>query len=992
MTHTQHRAIRTQETWFSTRFFLAAVLLASGLMILHRPAPAAEFVGEQGGNFRIVGTFPLEFPPDIDVTTRRNSGWLILNPTTRRGYELTIPSPSAAVTGVIYVRSFDLDSLATLKRRVILGTGRPAYLLTAPTNNEGGASVVYAQDERGGRIFLPISSEPRPSALSQLSGGPDSQRAFQELVTIDEGKFDGHASDGEVFGIRRSLTGAEQAALPTHSLQGMQFAGEPERGTLLTLWADWKPGHTNGLALKNHQLMQWGVDGNSQDDWTNPTLLTTTCGRGRLNNAVGEPGRVMYPLGILRSRQFIVIACQKNEGVTQIIHIPLDAAGKPIAGALETRVLARQYSDTIADQQGGRLFVRTQLQGSAWWIYDAHKKSWVGAVGVAAYDNGAINSAGLDRTTGRFYALMPNHFYPDPRGDVPVRGGFGYTDTRLTPAPQLQVPFPDLAYPSRVPIEVDPAGPGRPRRVFVRRGANNESCFPPDSVRSIACNTEDHYLIIEDREPIAAENGGADSDRYTTDVAWQKGVTAANFDRSASGFGARFLSISGVSGMTSRTLDSGAVNHGSACPQEDRELVFGEVVNARVSNSASVSQANGLRIDQNTESELEDPVAQCWPTPQVGTLSSEVDSVPPPSGIPPMERPGTASASCTDDKDVPGVEEHPPSQSAKVKCGHSTGTFDSSAAAEGVSLGVVSVASATSHTWVAADDAHPERGLVTYVDSVARGVQLGALGSIGMIRATAASWSGGRPGTAHAEFSRYICQVDVGAVKENGCLDDERQRQFAAQFNRSMVGNAEVSLRMPDEAYEQGTPGGYQAAIQRDRNEQFVDRLVTRDFSKAVPALELIIYRDDGAYGAAREVLQFAAVEAASQYGIYCLFGQTPGGKCNTSFGDVGPDPDFGQGPLALSDAVLDPSTHDQPPTVVDATPARPKRSSGLLPRLLRRVVELPADVLRLILSGPKELLLTAGVWMLIWLPCVLGTRRRTAQRALADRMQGVAG
>ncbi|MDQ3757637.1 MAG: hypothetical protein M3394_07300, partial [Actinomycetota bacterium] len=61
--------------------------------------------------------------------------------------------------------------------------------------------------------------------------------------------------------------------------------------------------------------------------------------------------------------------------------------------------------------------------------------------------------------------------------------------------------------------------------------------------------------------------------------------------------------------------------------------------------------------------------------------------------------------------------------------------------------------------------------------------------------------------------------------------------------------------------------------------------------------------------------------------------------------------------------------------------------ASGPVARLLRRLARLPADVLRLITSGPSELLLTAGIWLLLWLPCCLGERRRSARRAVIERV-----
>ena len=970
----------------TVRAIIILISLLSGISVVDLAGQPAQ--ADEGSPFRIVDRVPIEFPPGADVNTRNETGWLLLNPSTRRGYELTTTAIGVAPTA-IFMRSFDLDSLQTVKRRTIRGaSGGNVYVLTQQTNNNGGAGVVHAIDQQGGRIFLPVANASGPSPAASVGGGPDAGRPFDSMVVINEKDFESDAADADVFNVRRRLSAEEQLLTATHSLNGLQYFGMPGAGRLLLLWADWKQGFTHGAALKNHQLFQWGVDGNSNDNWTRQTLLTAACGRARLNGSA-ENKRAFYPLAILRGPTYIVIACQKADGVTQVVQVELNATGQPDPDdpVVEIRTLGRRYGDTIADQANERFLVRSQLQGNAWWVYDARKRTWAGAVGVALGDNGFANSAGLDPVSGRLYTLAPDHLRQGLDGLTRVTGGFGFSDTRLTPAPQLQIPMPELAYPSRIPIVVDSGAPGRPRRVFVRRGMLAGACLKPASYEYQSCDADEHFLVIEDNAPIPVTSDPADPDRYTTDVNEQRGVTAANFDRSASGFGLRVMSISGLSGATNRSLDGGGpVGHGSPCPPEDREVVFGEVAFARANNAIASAQANAVRIDTNTASELDDPVRQCWPTPSFAQVQPNTEAPPVPSlgaAFP------TTSTSCTGDDDKPAVSETGPfSQTAAAKCAASTGGFDSSGAVTSLVVGDIVVGSASTRTWVAEDSDHPERGLVTHVESISRGVKLGSAGSIGLIRATARAWSAGRPGTAGTAFDREICQVRLGAFADEGCLDKERQRQFTTEFNRRMVGNAEIVLRDPDEAYKAGTPGGYQAAVQRDRNQQFVDRIMTRDFSKTVPALELVVYRDDGAYGAAREVVQFAGVEATSQYGIYCLFGSASPKRCNAAFGDGDSPPYLESGPLALSDAIL--GSPGKPPLAATVLTPEKKQDRGIVHQLFRRLAQLPEDIARLILSGPRELLLTAGVWSLMWLPCLLGDRRRAARRALVDRLEGV--
>jgi hypothetical protein len=934
----------------------------------------------------VIAKIPVLYDEMTSVQERGLQGWTILDSKMRRLYQVFFRKEGAStvdnvketrqgVRSSTVIQSFDLDTFQPLRRRVLDGVAP----LVAMYDTGGG--VVHAVDEAQGRIFLAVASD--TSAYLGSGLGVDMQRPLRHFEVIDERAFDAGA---EVFSSQLSFPPDHRAALATHTLSGVMYHGEPGRGRLLMLWAD-----TAGSVrpLVNHQLVQWGVDRPTADSWLSPTLLTAICGRARLNGA-GTTDKLNYPLGILRGPTYVAFACQKSEGVTQVVRVSLDAAGKPVPESLTVRLLPRRYGDTIADQRGERLHVRSVLQGGSWWTYDGRSDNWVGVVGVTSSDSGVQASAGIDPVTGRLYSLTPNHFFIDSNvSKVPVAGGFGFVDARLDPVPQFKVARPDLAHAANRWIGVDPAAPGRPARLFVQRGLHGGLCHEVNTTNSYPCGAEPFIHVMEDREPLTTPPDDAAADRYTTDVEERDGVTAASFDRAAAGFGARVLLTGGASAATTRTLDAPPAEHGSACLPVDREVVVGEVQAARASNVATSAVSHSLRVDPTTALDLQDPARRCWATPRIGTVHPKI-APPSSNGGPTGTTVGSATASCTADE----VSDQTGSSSthrASARCVQREGEIDArghfDGAAGALHVGEVAVSSATSRAWVERDGT---RGRVTRVESTARGVQLGTVASIGLIQARASTWATGRFGTATSEFVRTICNVRMEGFNEAGCLTEAQVKQLAVEFNKRFVGNGEMNVRSPDASFAKGTPGGYQAAVQRDRTERLTDTVMNRDDSKAVPALELIMFRDDPIQGAGRQVFQFAAVEAASQYGIYCLFGAQPSGKaCNSApLSVVDADGEPVDGTAAFSAGVLGDQSGLSTASLdaASAIGGGGVGGGGPITRLLRRLARLPEDILRLITSGPSELLLTAGIWLLLWLPCCLSERRRAARRAVSAR------
>ncbi|MDQ3758143.1 MAG: hypothetical protein M3394_09880, partial [Actinomycetota bacterium] len=698
-----------------------------------------------------------------------------------------------------------------------------------------------------------------------------------------------------------------------------------------------------------------------------------------------------------RTAGFVTIGCQSGNEAAQVARVHLDDSGRPKCNptcVVDLRPLPRVYGDTLADQAGGRLYFRSVYDGTSWWVYDAHEDSWVGAAGAALSDSGLQIAAGIDPSTGRFYNLVPDHTYFEPgTGDIRVPGGFRYTDGRLSPVPQFAHALPELAYPGLARILVDPEATGRPRRLFLRQGSYGATCFPNGSVAGEPCQPLVHpfWLVIEDRVPVAEQPSVEEVDRYTTDVSEEQNVTGANFDGTGNGFGMRVLLTGGLSAATTRALDpKQTAEHGSPCPMPDREAVFGHVKTARVSNISAAAQASGITLDQRTHLDLADPAHRCWPNPAFGILVRNVVPGDANKDVPAQGAEVAEGArGCSGNGRDAGSSDGAVQRASSVECDQAKGEVRASAGAQ-LELEDLTVSSATTDVSVKRDGTG---GVVATVRSRAEGVSLGAIGTIGRITTEAVTRAAGRPGTAAGEFRRTICGVSVGTLEVSGCLTDAQQQQLVTSINQRMYGRGEARLREPDDSFRRGTPGGYQAAVQRDLNEQFGDVYVNRDMSQAVPGLELIFYRDDGRMGAGRQTVQFAGVEASSQYGIYCLNGLGAGGRCNaaalpSSFGDDrGPEDGAALFAAATLNERVEPNASLVEPAAaavaVEKAPGSPVR------RFFGRVVEALKEVAGLLFSDPGELMLMAGVWFLIWAPCYLGERRWLARAATAPELPG---
>lgn len=769
--------------------------------------------------------------------------------------------------------------------------------------------------------------------------------------------------------------------------------------------------------------------------------VLTACSSAPMSSGGSEEAQSLYAKSFqwdfLPTRRAVYVGCQSAPGSGGVDRVMLDEiTGMPAPGSNERMVsLGKPLGDVLVDPGGERLYLRSFGGGSTWWAFDATNMRFAGSIAAHLTDVKPM-AAGVDPSTGRLYTLTPDTCVPrQGGGELPFRGGIKMAEARLDPVPAQQNVRPDMTYNSWWRIHVDTVT----RRVFVRRGVGletNKLQYPEcDLDKRVEAPQEHFYRVFEDRLSLATQPGELDDAPFTTNVAETKGITQASYLGSGTGYGARVLLTGGLAAASNGYSDLGD-NRRSPCSRDDRELLAGSVTKVELSDQAATAEAASLDADARTQEVAGNPATRCRPQPSpddpkppvatgkcvktgAGPLSLSADSeelafdeayrpARDDNGDDCPDRMGENrySTRCIGDAEPdpargPAAQQHKRDGfKATAKCEEerqrATATaegalgsslvdsFQADHAQDGVPVEPLRVGRSSSNVTVTRKLGE---GITVKVDSIARGVEIPGLGSIGLVRAEATSKATGRDGRAQGEFKRTICDVAIGTVVIPGCLGDEGMlKALVGQLNEAMGGRGEVRLRTPDAELLDGTEHGYLAAVQRDRRQLFSDQTITRDRSLAIPGLEIIFFRGDGgAWGAGRQVIQLAGAQAATSYGIICVFGQSASGKCSN--GDDEAMLDGGITTLS-GDTIVVTEVQEVPG---DAPPASSDKEPTIL-RLIKKIPQAIAQALRLLFNNPRELGLLAAVWALLFAPCYLGERRRSIRGLTARRAVGGVG
>jgi hypothetical protein len=653
----------------------------------------------------------------------------------------------------------------------------------------------------------------------------------------------------------------------------------------------------------------------------------------------------------------------------------------PPAGGATVHPLSRTVYDAVADDGGDRLFLRTTgVDGETWWVFDAGSRRFTGSLAAMLAPNGSMTT-GVDPATGRMYMLVTDYPAAFAGQERSVRGGLFFADTRLAAPVPFENVRPDLAYPSFARIRVDPAT----RRMFVRRGRGPQrSCVKYPSTQSVStCPVEPFYRVLRDTIPVPQEQPEADDSAFTTDVAEADGVTRASYLGTASGYGIRAMFLNGL-GAAGRDV----------CGVDDRDVLSGSVGNVSVSDLSTAAEASSLDADIGTQKVAATPARSCIPGGSSLADNDELSFDKRDNDDPEVKVPDGVNdyeASCVGD----GTDK-PPTVTGVARDGFSSEvTCDRKGSrAEGKATGELAL-SEDGATAVRVAKGHSEarivrkqgEGIKAVVDSWARGIVIPNVGEIGAVRGEATVEAAGRVGSARTSFERTICDIDFGDFQHLGCLDLEKD-SVIDKLNEAATGRAEFRLRQPDPAMEKGSRSGYRAAVQRDRLDGFGDRVLARDNSLAVPTLEVVVYD-----GGRRRTFHLAGVQASVSYGIACLNGQGPDGKCADGLdeGDLSDEllPDDAGDIAAYADdngsGTGDIAFDDDGTEALG--PFAPSRGESAITRFLRAPVRAAAAALRLLFNNPRELGLMTAVWLLLYGPFRLAGRHRSVRSLRRRRL-----
>jgi hypothetical protein len=641
----------------------------------------------------------------------------------------------------------------------------------------------------------------------------------------------------------------------------------------------------------------------------------------------GDAGGTTYNWEPLVTKDLLYIPCQRLGHTVIVVRLARPNGNNP--NHVEDVTAGPVYGDTVlADQGSGRLFVTTSRREI--WAFETSTMSFVGVVATGPQETMDFTGFGLDPDTGRVF-FQSAHF------------GLGVAEGRFFPIPQARtMPRPTKGQ-ERIWSDASTS------RIFVLDG--------DDTAKAAA------YRIFQ-TGPAPVPPPPPDPDRNTADVAEKEGVTEARFNAGGSGYGTRILWAKGyatvVPAPTAGTVAPtvGVMNNlRNFCGYVDRDLFFGRVGKTEYDTGSTAASAVATDVDDATEQDLNqptrcqlhDPNKDLWTYTAATCATSQGDKPVSDTGKNGDNRSlGTSSVACPE----------PPGGTLRAQ-------------AETTLTGVVEVDKA----WTRTSIERSEAGIVSVVESVAQGVTLDEVLSIGEIRSKATSTSNGRPkrgdmsthdiSIQHVVFGgQELCATDCDPV------DLERRLNLLAG-GRAVFRTGHGSNSGRDETLVDGSPRGAQTAVQKSVARQASDRALVGDFTVEIPALEMTVFNDNTEWGRARQVYQFAGVSSSATYNIvlrptFAPFDE-PGLDEEPAIGDGGSSP-FTE----LIETVDSGGTNVALPVSPVARAHDDDKSGGLV-----GVLKAVARGIRLFLTSPRTALLLLTAWALLSSPAVLSRRRR---------------
>lgn len=767
--------------------------------------------------------------------------------------------------------------------------------------------------------------------------------------------------DGDSLKIVRSFDLISQ--VPGFVAYGFTYAADDNRLYIVGDWSVYAGTSLHGLATTVGRAT-WVSGVVAVDLQETPKVawyrIVTQCSQPLFTSQTGS--------FIARSQRAPVLyfACMRmyaNGNLSGIIRMSLTSAAHPAdktdqtdanSFAIEHFPISGNFANSQGvfgsahyDPRADRIMIQSLTRSTPGaWVFDGIRSAWVGQIGAPNYPN----KLGFSSFTGHVYMSSS----PDSMPEYMVVG-----DARSTPAAQGTVlPLKSNGFPQY--IMADPTS----NRIFV--AVQNPAKY------GFGKPNEWGFLVVEDRLPPSIQEIKIDYDDLTSNIPEGSG-TVATYSGTVSGFGSRALLVGGYGGIWTQPdgltyLDPKPQTLGGE-PPGDRGLFAARVPGLDLRNVGSSAAAQAVSPDPITDNTygtrqsqmhgqgkdvgktvqpLGDLAGQkdldvkfgdamfdagAWRWPAIACLDGGGDARPEPEST--TSPGGSTSVVCN----LPG-------QTAAASASFSSLSLEQA----GVEIFVASSAFATK-AWRSVID-----GLVTESISTAKGVRVvvpnvGSL-SIGRVTAKARTLAHGHPGTALQSWDREFEDV-VLRNAEGGVYRCDECNPVEVVRRANMLFETTIRIRLP-RPERMATPKGAYASIQKSESDYWNDLTVNNDNSHAVPALEMVVIHDT--VEKSRLILQFAAIQASSIYGISLL----------------PPDQRYEPPPQVIREPA-------PPPQIIyeegEAPPARSSGGGTLGFRSIRSALFL--------IRSPREIALTALLLGIFVAACGGALRRRKLIRLL---------
>ena len=592
----------------------------------------------------------------------------------------------------------------------------------------------------------------------------------------------------------------------------------------------------------------------------------------------------------------LVIGCVNRSSVGELWRFPISAVDGTLGPAVPVTTVFNGGDFLIA---GRRAFSITSGPQQAIVGIDMDRAGAIGQVGLSFRFEDSVG-AGIDPGTGRVYGLSR-----PSRDDVfgtgkSTAGGLFITDGARSPLPQGDAVV-ELASAAADMIAVDPATPGRPARLFVRR------CFPEGVAKDCRQSREHFVRVFEDLVPQGKDVPLSDNDRFTVNVPERDGETISQFTGAGSGYGVRAILLGGIEAVpdpvgyflgSSLTKDTAYEHFALGCGRTNREFIFARVLpSTALANTGATAAASPAEADPRSLQDMDKPLDACfsdigrfprnigynngprpWREPRPGSEQGVDDELGPrfpfrPAVcLPPDRR--------SDDTEMGRIYPQAPELDgwrARVHCPEGDKSVVAWATAGRNGIGGEDVDEFDLGFEGASVRTEVERrsggGVKVTTTSEVTGLNVGGSLRIGKITSVATSEAAGRVDTAVATVRAQICGIEVPGDPNAGkeACQETRSTQFQAYLqglNQALMRrNIELRVPRPDADLLRGTPGGALAGVQKDRFTSVGDQVENNDFSSALPALE-IVKTHASQKGLGRQIFQFAAVQGSTSYNI----------------------------------------------------------------------------------------------------------------------------